>query len=207
MPKIKICGVTNKEDAMWVANLAADYIGMIFAKESKRKISLENAKEIASLVPPYIKKVGVFVNEEPKVVEKLLEACKLDLLQFHGEESPEYCAQFKGKAEIIKAFRIKDEESLAQISQYDTDYYLLDSFREGEQGGTGQVFNWDLAIKAKEFGKPIFLSGGLTKDNVIDAIKKVAPFALDTASGVEASPRRKSVELMQEFIDKARKGK
>lgn len=205
MSKIKICGITNKEDAMWVANLAADYLGLIFAKDSKRKISLEKAKEIAAVVPPYIKKVGVFVNEEAKAVNKILESCKLDALQFHGQETPEYCAQFKGKAEIIKAFRIKDQESLTQISQYDTDFYLLDSFVEGEQGGTGEAFNWDLALKVKEFGKPIFLSGGLTAKNVAEAVKKVAPYAVDVASGVESSPRRKSVERMQEFIDKARK--
>ena len=205
MPKIKICGITNKEDAMWVANLAADYLGLIFAKDSKRKINMDNAKEIAAAVPPYIKKVGVFVNEEAKVVAKILESCKLDALQFHGQETPEYCAQFKGEAEIIKAFRIKDEESLSQISQYDTDFYLLDSFVEGEQGGTGEIFNWDLAQKVKEFGKPIFLSGGLTCNNITEAIKKVDPYAVDVASGVESSPRRKSVELMQEFIDKVRK--
>jgi len=207
MVKIKICGITNIEDANWVANLGADYLGLIFAKDSKRKVSLDNAKEITSVVPPYIKKVGLFINEEPKVVDKMLALCKLDVLQFHGEETPEYCSQFKGAAEIIKGFRMKDEQSLEQISQYDVDFYLLDAFVEGEWGGTGKVFNWDLALKAKDLGRPIFLAGGLNPENVTEAIKRVQPYAVDVASGVESSPRRKSVELMQEFIDKVRKVK
>lgn len=203
MAKIKICGITNKEDAMWVANLAADYLGMVFAKESKRSVSESSAQEIVTALPPYLEKVGLFVNEEPKRVEKIIQKCKLDIVQFHGEESPEYCVQFKGKVKVIKAFRIKDEESLAQIPQYDVDFILLDAYVDEERGGTGETFNWDLAIKAKEFGKPIFLAGGLTGDNVADAIKMVKPYAVDVSSGVESSSRRKDVDLMQKFINKA----
>jgi phosphoribosylanthranilate isomerase len=205
MTRIKVCGITNTEDAVWVANLGADYLGLVFAKDSPRKVSLDKAKEIAKTVPPYIRKVGLFVNEEPKQVERILAACSLDTLQFHGEETAEYCREFKGRAEIIKAFRIKDEESLAQIPQYDVDFYLLDAFVEGAQGGTGETFNWDLACRAKEFGRPIFLAGGLNPDNVKQAIKKVQPYAVDVSSGVESSPRRKSKELMQAFIDNVRK--
>jgi phosphoribosylanthranilate isomerase len=207
MVKIKICGITNVEDAVWVANLGADYLGLVFAKESKRRINLEKAQEIVKQVPPYIKKVGLFINEEPQTVDEILSVCKLDLLQFHGEETPDYCNQFKTKVELIKAFRMKDKESLKQISQYDVDFYLLDTFVEGEYGGTGQSFNWDLALQAKQFGRPIFLAGGLNHDNVAAAIKKVQPYAVDVASGVESSPRRKSVELMQRFVDKVRKVK
>ena len=205
MVKIKICGITNTDDAIWVANLGADYLGLVFARDSKRKVNLERAKEIANAVPPYIKKVGLFVNEEPGIVNKVLALCRLDILQFHGQESPDYCNEFKGKAEIIKGFRIKDEESLNQIPQYDVDFYLLDAFVEGETGGTGQTFNWDLALKVKEFGRPLFLAGGLNPDNVVQAVKKVQPYAVDVASGVESSPRKKNVELMKEFIDKIRK--
>ena len=205
MVKIKICGITNMEDGVWVANIGADYLGLIFAKESKRKVNLEKAQEIAKAIPPYIKKVGLFVNEDPKIVDKILAECQLDLVQFHGQESPDYCSQFKGKTEIIKAFRIKDEESINQISLYDVDFYLLDTFVEGKYGGTGQAFNWDLAIQAKQFGRPIFLSGGLNPDNVVEAIKKVEPYAVDVSSGVESSPRRKNIELMREFITKIRK--
>jgi phosphoribosylanthranilate isomerase len=205
MAKIKICGITNKDDAMWVANLAADYLGMVFAKESKRNISEKTALEIVSVVPPYIKKVGLFVNEDPKLVDKIISRCKLDLVQFHGEETPEYCNQFKDKVKIIKAFRIKDEISLSVIPQYDVDFYLLDAFVDQEHGGTGMTFNWDLAVRAKEFGKPIFLAGGLTVENVVEAIKKVQPYAVDVSSGVEASPRRKNIDLMQEFINKVGK--
>ena len=205
MAKIKICGITNVDDATWVASLGAEYLGLNFAKESKRKISLEKAQEIVKILPPYIEKVGLFVNEEPQAVEKVLDNCQLDLMQFHGEESPEYCQQFKGRAKIIKAFRIQDAASLNQISQYQVDYYLLDAFVPGELGGTGASFNWDLAVQAKQFGRPIFLAGGLNPENVIGAIKKVEPFAVDVSSGVETSPRKKSVELMQTFIQNARK--
>jgi len=205
MVKIKICGITNVKDATWVANLGADYVGLNFAKQSKRKISLEKAQEIIQILPPYIEKVALFVNEEPKVVEKVLANCKIDILQFHGEESPEYCQQFKDKAKIIKAFRIQDASSLDQISQYGVDFCLLDAFVPEAPGGTGQSFNWDLAVQAKQFGRPIFLAGGLNPENVIEAIKKVGPFAVDVSSGVESSPRKKSVELMQEFIKNARK--
>ena len=205
MVKVKICGITNPEDAVWAANLGADYMGLVFVKNSKRKVSLEKAKEIIDAVPPYIKKVGVFVNEDPGIINKILEHYRLDMLQFHGEEPPNYCHQFKIRIEVIKAFRVKDEQSLSQISQYDVNFYLLDAFVQEEYGGTGQTFNWDLAIKAKQPCRPIFLSGGLNPDNVVEAVKKVRPYAVDVSSGVESSPRRKSVELMKEFIDKVRK--
>ncbi|MBU3933195.1 MAG: phosphoribosylanthranilate isomerase [Candidatus Omnitrophica bacterium] len=205
MVKVKICGITNTGDAIWAANLGADYLGLVFARDSKRKVGLARAKEIADAVPPYIKKVGLFVDEEPGIVNKVLALCRLDVLQFHGQESPGYCNEFKGKAEIIKGFRMKDEESLNQISRYDVDFYLLDAFVEGETGGTGQTFNWDLALKVKEFGRPLFLAGGLNPGNVVQAVKKVQPYAVDVASGVESSPRKKNVESMKEFIDKIRK--
>lgn len=205
MVKIKICGITNTEDATWVANLGADYLGLVFARDSKRKVSMEKAQEIIEILPPYIEKVGLFVDEEPKAVDKILARLRLDILQFHGQEPPDYCAQFKGKAKVIKAFRIKDEESLQAVSLYDVDFYLLDAFVEGEAGGTGTTFNWELALKAKELGRPLFLAGGLNPDNVTEAIKKVEPYAVDVSSGVEASPRRKNVDLMREFINKVRK--
>jgi len=205
MIKIKICGITNADDATWVANLGADYIGLVFTSQSSRSVSIVKAKEIVSVLPPYLEKVGLFVDQEPKIVDKVLKACALDILQFHGAERPEYCNQFKGGPKIIKAFRIKDQESLAVIDQYDCDFYLLDAFVEGEPGGTGESFNWDLAVQVKGSGKQIFLAGGLNPENVTEAIKKVAPYAVDVSSGVESSPRRKNVELMQEFIKKVRK--
>lgn len=205
MVKIKICGITNVEDAAWVANLGADYLGLNFAKTSKRKISAEKAQQIINTLPPYIEKVGLFANEDPEIVERVLADCKLDVLQFHGDEGPEYCNRFKGRAKIIKAFRVKDEQSLSQIPQYDVDFYLLDTFMEEALGGTGQTFNWDLAVQAKQFERPIFLAGGLNPENVVEAIKKVQPYAVDVSSGVESSPRRKSVELMQNFISCVRK--
>lgn len=205
MVKIKICGITNVEDAAWVANLGADYLGLNFTKASKRKISAEKAQQIINTLPPYIEKVGLFADEDPEIVEKTLADCKLDVLQFHGDEGPEYCNRFKGRAKIIKAFRVKDEQSLSRIPQYGVDFYLLDTFVEEALGGTGQTFNWDLAVRAKKFERPIFLAGGLSPENVVEAIKKVQPYAVDVSSGVESSPRRKSVELMQNFISRVRK--
>lgn len=204
MVKIKICGITNVADAVWAANLGVDYIGLVFAKESPRKVSLKMAREIAATLPPYIRKAGVFVNEDAAVVEKALKACGLSLLQFHGDESAEYCRRFKGRAQVIKAFRISGAESLQNIPPYDVDFYLLDTFVEGVPGGSGQSFNWDLAVQAKEFGRPLFLSGGLNAENVAQAIKKVEPYAVDVSSGVESSPRRKDVALMGKFVARVR---
>ncbi|MFH1245882.1 MAG: phosphoribosylanthranilate isomerase [Candidatus Omnitrophota bacterium] len=204
MVKIKICGITNVTDAVWAANLGVDYIGLVFAKESPRKVSLKMAREIAAAIPPYIAKAGVFVNEEAAVVEKTLAACGLNLLQFHGDESVEYCNGFKGRAKVIKAFRISSQESLENIPRYDTDFYLLDTFVEDIPGGSGQSFNWDFAVQAKEFGRPLFLAGGMNAGNVVQAVKKVNPYAVDVSSGVESSPRRKNVELMREFVSRVR---
>ncbi|OIN95412.1 MAG: hypothetical protein AUJ48_03220, partial [Deltaproteobacteria bacterium CG1_02_45_11] len=157
MTKIKICGITNINDALWAVNLGCDILGFVFAKSSKRKVSPQKAKKIISQLPAFVKKVGVFVDEDSKAAEKTAKSCGLDTLQFHGQETPEYCAYFKSGFETIKSFRIKDEASLAGISDYDTDYILLDTFVDGVEGGTGNIFNWDLAVKAKEAGKPVFL--------------------------------------------------
>lgn len=209
MVKIKICGITNDKDALWATNLGADYLGFNFYKESPRKISPELAKKIITSLPPFVTSVGVFVNEEIKTVLKIVKKCNLSLVQLHGEETAEYCFQLKSKVQnpnskIIKAFRIRDERSLEVIPQYleKVDYFLLDTYVEGVEGGTGEIFNWDLAVKTKELisSKPIFLAGGLTPENVQGAIKRVQPYAVDVASSVERLPRRKDYEKMKSFI-------
>ncbi|MDD5757083.1 MAG: phosphoribosylanthranilate isomerase, partial [bacterium] len=159
--------------------------------------------------PPFVSSVGVFVNEDIKNIVKLVKKLSLSLVQLHGEETVEYCRQIKEAVpgiKIIKAFRIKDETVFDSMRPYleIADYFLLDVYVEGIAGGTGATFNWDLALKAKELGKPIFLAGGLTPENVQEAVDKAKPFAADVASGIERSPKRKDYDKMKDFINKAK---
>ena len=208
--KVKICGVGNLEDANLVASLGAEYIGMNFYKESPRKVSVKMARDIIDKLPPFVQSVGVFVNEELPVVVSTVKKTGLDFVQLHGDETPEYCAAVKEKTgvPVIKAFRIVDESSFAPLAQYQSivDYFLLDAYVPEVPGGTGEMFNWDLVVtmKVKDLGKPFFLAGGLTPENVAQAVEKVDPFAVDTASGVERLPKRKDFEKMKNFIRNAR---
>jgi phosphoribosylanthranilate isomerase len=199
---IKICGITRIEDARSAIKAGADAIGFVFA-ESPRKVTIKQAKTIITHLPKKVTKVGVFVNEDPQVVRKIADECALDMVQFHGEETPEYCMQFRGpKLKIIKAFRIS--KKIPCIHRYKVDFYLLDTFVKNIQGGTGKTFNWDLAILAKKQGVPIILSGGLNENNIKDAIRKVKPFGVDVSSGVESLPGKKVASKIQKFIELAR---
>jgi len=207
MVRIKICGITNEKDALWAVNLGADYIGFNFYKNSPRKISPKLAAQIIGKLPSFIQPVGVFVNEETRIVKRITEKCRLDLVQLHGEEAPEYCRELQAQSprlKIIKVIRIRDKGNLEGTEKYGVDYYLLDSYVPGIEGGTGEIFDWDLAVEAKQFGKPIFLAGGLTPDNVTQALEKVNPYGVDVASGVERTPRRKDYALMRDFINRVR---
>lgn len=200
--RIKICGITNFEDARAAVDAGADALGFIFYSASPRYVSAETAAQIIRQVPPFISRVGVFVNAERDKVLNVAHCCGLDTLQFHGEESPAYCAQFPSYR-IYKAFRIHDANSLNQLPAFqskDVSAWLLDSFVVGQHGGTGARFNWDIARKAKELGKPIILAGGLTVENVGDAVEQVAPFAVDVSSGVEISPGKKDHKKLRAFI-------
>jgi len=200
MVKVKICGITNKEDALLAVKLGADALGFIFAP-SPRRITPRRAKEIIEILPPFIDRVGVFVNEEISRVKDIAKFCCLTTLQFHGDESPGYCTKFHQK--IIKSFSVKGEVPRG-ISDYRVDAYLLDAFCEKKRGGTGKTFNWEIARKVKKLNFPLILSGGLTPDNVKEAIRKVKPYAVDVVSGVEASPGKKSKEKLREFIQKVK---
>src|SRR5262245_22219401 len=173
--KVKICGITNVPDALTAVEAGADALGFNFYEKSPRHISTRAVAEIVRQLPPFIIRVGVFVDADEDLVLRAIGDCGLNLLQFHGDESPEYCTQFG--LMNMKAFRIRDAESLKALAQYPTDAWLLDAYLPDQPGGTGKTFNWDLAIDAKKFGKPIFLAGGLTPDNVADAVLKVQPFA------------------------------
>ncbi|HIE43375.1 MAG TPA: phosphoribosylanthranilate isomerase [Candidatus Omnitrophica bacterium] len=201
MVRIKICGITNREDALLASSLGSDALGFIFA-ESERRVTPEDAREIIEELPPFIVKVGVFVNEEIERVEEIAEFLRLDVLQFHGDEPPSYTQKFKRR--VIKSFRVRDGDSLKAISDYKVSAYLLDTYSPGVYGGTGETFNWDLAIRAKEFGT-IILAGGLNPDNVALAIQKVMPYAVDVSSGVESSPGKKDPARLAAFIQKVRK--
>ncbi|MDD5454236.1 MAG: phosphoribosylanthranilate isomerase [Candidatus Ratteibacteria bacterium] len=200
MVKIKICGITNLEDALFASSLGVDALGFIFA-ESKRRITAVNARRIIDALPQSILKIGVFVNEEERRVREILELCYLDALQFHGDESPEYILKFRETK--IKSFRIEDENSLKEIPQYKANAYLLDTYSSKVFGGTGKTFNWDLAVEAKKFG-PIILAGGLHPDNVKEAIHKVQPWAVDVSSGVESHPGKKDKKKLEEFVKRVR---
>ncbi len=202
MTWIKICGITDIKDALKVVELGADALGFVFYEKSPRKITKEKAKEIIDSLPKGVVKVGLFVDELEEKVNEITSYCNFDILQFHGDETPDYCKKFPQK--IIKAFRIKDKESLANIPKYEVDYYLLDAYSEAAPGGTGRTFNWNLAKEAKEFGKPIILSGGLNPENIIEALEKVSPFGVDVSSGVELSPGKKDQKKLKEFITEAK---
>lgn len=203
MVRVKICGITNYEDAYAACGYGADAIGFVFAK-SPRQVAPSVVKSIIEKLPPYIVTVGVFVNEDKKEVLKIAKDCKLTCLQFHGEEGHEYCSDFRKGHRIIKAIRVRDEKSLFRLNEYDVDAFLLDAFVEGRRGGIGLKFDWDLAIEAKGYGKPIILAGGIGIENVEEAVRKVAPYAIDASSAVEYAPGKKDHNLMKILIEKVR---
>jgi phosphoribosylanthranilate isomerase len=202
--KIKICGITNKIDALNAAGLGIDMMGFVFYGKSKRFIAPLSAKDIINELPPDIIKVGVFVDEGAGKVRSIAEVAGLDTLQFHGNETPEFCAAFKGDFKVIKAFRLKDKEDLKKINGYDVDYYLLDTFKADVAGGTGEVFDWKI-LKDFELLKPVILSGGLNAANVARAIQEVVPYCVDVSSGVESAPGRKDERLMKKFVEEVRR--
>lgn len=196
--KVKICGITSASDALAAVEAGADALGFMFYEPSPRHVTIRQAAEIIRELPPFIMKVGVFVDAPEDTVMRAIGDCGLTMLQFHGEESPEYCTQFG--LMNMKAFRMRDAESLNVLQNYPTDAWLLDAFVAGKPGGTGEKFNWDLAIEARKLGRPIFLAGGLTAANVAEAVRTVHPFAVDVSSGVEASPGKKDHAKVKNFI-------
>jgi phosphoribosylanthranilate isomerase len=200
--KVKICGITNAPDALAAAAAGADALGFMFYDASPRHITLGAAAEIIRQLPPSVVKVVVFVNASTDRVVRAIGECGLNLLQFHGDETPEYCVQFGVMS--MKAFRIRDADSLRTLPEYATDAWLLDAYVADNPGGTGETFNWDLAVEARKLGRPIFLAGGLTPENVAEAIRKVQPYAVDVSSGVETAPGKKDPDKIRRFIAAAR---
>jgi phosphoribosylanthranilate isomerase len=200
--RVKICGITSVADGQAAAEAGADLIGLMFYEPSPRYVSLAAAAAIARALPPEVQRVGVFVNPTTELVRRAIGECQLSLLQFHGDEPPDFCTQFGLMS--LKAFRIRDAASLDALPNYETDGYLLDAYSPEARGGTGEKFNWDLAVEAQKFGKPIFLAGGLTPANVAAAVKQVQPFAVDVSSGVESAPSKKDPAKVKAFIAAAK---
>ena len=202
MIKIKICGITNLEDALASADSGADALGFNFYKKSPRCIEPEKAAESIAQLPPFVMPVGIFVNEREEKIREIQQLASLQALQFHGDESPEFCQRFGGR--VIKAFQVKDKESLKNMAHYHVGAFLLDSYRDGVRGGTGVTFDWHLAVVAKTFGK-VILAGGLTPENVAEAVKLVQPYGVDVAGGVEKEKGIKDHAKIKKFIAEVRR--
>jgi phosphoribosylanthranilate isomerase len=200
MVRIKICGITNHEDASMAVRMGVEAIGFIFA-QSPRRIDPEMAREIIDGLPPFTRTVGVFVNEAPETIKEIIRFCALDLVQLHGDESPDICARLM--PHTIKSFRIKDESSLNVLESYvgKVRAFLFDTYAEEKWGGTGKIFDWDLAIKGKNPGVPVILSGGLDPSNIQAAISTVQPYAVDVNSGIEERPGKKDPVLLKRLME------
>jgi len=203
MVKVKICGITNYQDALFAVESGADALGFIFA-DSPRRIEPEDARDIIRRLPPFVKSVGVFVDEAPEMIKEIVSLGGIDLIQLHGKETPDICKGFMPR--VIKAIRVKDDSILNDIPSYNGNVrgLLLDTYSETLAGGTGRTFNWDLAIKIRETGMPIILAGGLGPSNIAEAISTVRPCAVDVNSGVEERPGKKSHVLIKELFEKIR---
>lgn len=202
MTWIKICGITNLEDGLHAVSLRIDALGFIFAPSSRR-VEVGTAREIIKALPKTLLKVGVFVNEKEAEVRRVVEYCGLNGLQFHGEESPEYCQKFSYP--VFKALHVRDFGSLMEMEKYPEDVFiLLDTYSPVQMGGTGSPFSWEIALKAKE-ERNFILSGGLSPINVGEAVKKVRPWGVDVSSGVEATPGKKDFSKMVKFVKEVKK--
>jgi len=199
--KIKICGMTSARDAAYAADLGADAVGLIFFKKSPRAVTEAQARKILDGLPPLVHRVGVFVNESAERINRLVDRLKLDRVQLHGEESPAFCKTIR--AQVFKAVRVQNADSLKGLNRYPVRGFLLDAFHPAHYGGTGEVFDWRLALRAKKAG-PVILAGGLTPENVAEAIERVRPYGVDVCSGVEKRPGRKDYDKLRAFFDAVR---
>lgn len=204
MVRVKICGITNIKDALFCSECGADALGFVFYNKSPRYISPKHAFEIIRELPPLISIAGLFVNEDYDTVARIADECRLDILQFHGDEPPEFVGRFQHKK--IKAFRIKESVDEKLINNYDASAYLLDAFnKQGLFGGSGDSFSWEL-LRGKKLARPIILAGGLDPENVADAVSVVLPYAVDVSSGVESERGVKDINKVKNFIIRAKHG-
>ncbi len=197
MVKVKVCGITNLDDALQAVDAGADALGFVFYDLSPRCISFETAERIIRKLPPYMSTSGVFVNNPASFIDTAVERCGINVVQLHGDETPTFCAGIRHT--VVKAFRIRNVASIETIRNYSVAGYLLDAYVPGIYGGTGLTFNWETARVAKQFG-PVILAGGLRVENVRKAVETVEPYALDVSSGVEEAPGKKDHVKVSEFI-------
>ncbi len=197
--RVKICGIKDRIEALEAINAGADALGFVFYGPSRRYITPEKAREITEQLPPFVNKVGVFVDESLNILRETAEYCGLDTIQLHGEEGVSYCRQIGWV--VIKAFRVRNKKVLREMEAYRgvAGGFLLDTYLPGQIGGTGRTFNWDLARRAVGAGFKIVLAGGLTPQNIYDAVVAVYPYAVDVSSGVEKNGVKNSF-LIKEFI-------
>ena len=202
MLRIKICGITNRKDAFVAIDYGADALGFVFYEKSPRSVTPEIAKTIVSSLPPFISSVGVFVDMDKEKLEEITRYAGLDLIQLHGSETPEFCRLSR---KTIKAFRIKELSDLEPLKLYKAvPAFLLDTYEPDVVGGTGQIFNWEIAIEAKKYGT-IILAGGLTHENIEEAVNLVQPYAVDVSSGVEGENKgKKDHKKLKLFIERAK---
>ncbi|WP_292760030.1 phosphoribosylanthranilate isomerase [Methylophaga sp. UBA2689] len=195
--RVKICGITRRQDAEFAVKSGADAIGLVFYEPSPRAVTMAQAAAITAQLPPFVSAVGLFVNATAEKVRQTLEQVPLSLLQFHGNESAEYCAQFN--MPYIKAVRMQTETDLIQADEHfaEASALLLDSYQQGVPGGTGQTFDWSMITAVS---KPLILAGGLTTENVAEAIRQVSPYAVDVSGGVEESKGLKSNNKISAFM-------
>ena len=198
MTKIKICGFTNADSAREAALAGVDAIGLVFYEKSPRNVDINSAREIVAALPPFVNRVGLFVNANPSFIDEVLCEVPLDTLQFHGDEEVIDCTQYQ--MPFIKSVRVSLDTNVTQIADdfSQASALLLDSYNSHAYGGTGEVFDWSLACVEIEL--PVILAGGLNSDNVAEAIKQVRPYAVDASSGVESEPGVKDVDKIRAFI-------
>jgi phosphoribosylanthranilate isomerase len=203
--KVKICGITNARDALKAAEFGADFLGFNFYEKSPRKVSPAAAKEIIGKLYKRVKTAGVFVNENPRQIDTIAKYCSLDFVQLHGTETPDFCEKIRWP--VIKALAVEDEGTFKQIGLFNTDCILLDAFSPKKFGGTGKQIKEEFLPMIRELSqrKKVFLSGGLTPENVHELVESVRPFAVDVATGVEIKPGLKSHEKMRSFIAEAKR--
>ncbi|HSW64677.1 MAG TPA: phosphoribosylanthranilate isomerase [Dissulfurispiraceae bacterium] len=200
MLRIKICGITNAGDASAAVEYGADALGFVFYPKSPRSVPPETARMIIESLPPFITTVGVFVNETAETITRIKAETGINMVQLHGEEPPSFCSEWP---RIIKAFRIAAMSDLDSLAQYSASAFLLDTYSPAEHGGTGQIFNWEVAVEAKRYGR-IILAGGLTPDNIAQAVAKVKPYGVDVSSGVEREKGKKDLDKLRLFIERAK---
>lgn len=196
--RAKICGITRPQDGIAAAANGADAIGLVFFEKSPRVVDVEQARAVIAALPPFVTSVGLFVNADVAEVERVLDQVPLDLLQFHGEEAPEYCRQFSRP--YIKAVRMSDGVNLELVAQQfdEAKALLVDSYQKGVPGGTGHTFDW--ARIPAGMDKPIILAGGLGPENIEQAVRQVRPFAVDVSSGVEVEKGIKDADKIAAFM-------